>query len=760
MTMEHNIERLGAANSPAQPAPLADTTATERTLADLQQEVAWLRLLFEQAPIGFVVLNQEGQVIASNPAFRALLGYSASELSDLPLAALIHPKDRAATSKLLSGSAGEVSEQRYLHKSGQLIWTRQRLVPAAPAAEPGGLAAGLSIGIIEDVTSDQPDDDHDGQQAMLQAALDAAPIGFIVRDTDGQRLLANWRAANLLPAARTRAVGTSAPIDGAEDDAVEAAAALGLYDEEARATGQSVERTEEITHDGGARSYLASTFPIYNEAGYLLAFGSTYTDITPLQQTIGSLQESEERYRRLFDHEHAAVALIDAETGRILETNPAWQECYRYSNDEAVGLLLADLIAEPAFATDEHTPLDVRWHRTSDGETFPVEVSTSHFAWNGRAVTCITTRDIRDDLQMQAALTTANEQITSRVAALEHHQRQVNLLNGLSDFLQNCATLSEAYRVIAQFAATLFTDQSGALYILDPARDELERVAAWGDDPPTAMSFRVSACHALQQRRSYLSSSGGAAAEDCPHISGADPTAPTATPPQLDTICVPLLTLGEPRGSIYLRNLPATHGPDHEMTTWFLEMMAEHIALALSNLLLRGQLHQQSVRDPLTGLFNRRYLEETLAHDLRRAANLRQSVGVIMLDIDHFLDVTTHAGLGGGDATLQAVGAFLQSSIRSGDIACRYNGEIFAVVLPQASCDDTRRRAEQIRRGIEKLQASHNGQMVSAITSSLGVACFPDHGTSVAALIDSVHQALQQAKATGHNHVVVASTAA
>jgi diguanylate cyclase (GGDEF)-like protein/PAS domain S-box-containing protein len=177
---------------------------------------------------------------------------------------------------------------------------------------------------------------------------------------------------------------------------------------------------------------------------------------------------------------------------------------------------------------------------------------------------------------------------------------------------------------------------------------------------------------------------------------------------------------------------------------------------------LEHQLHQanmllqeQAIRDPLTGLHNRRYLDETLPRELQRAERQGQPVGIIMLDIDHFKRFNDTYGHDAGDTVLRAVGAFLQQHTRGADIACRYGGEEFTLVLPGASLADARQRAEELRTRVQTLVVQHGGQALEKVTASLGVAIFRTHGTTADALVSTADQALYQAKRNGRNRVEV-----
>jgi len=173
---------------------------------------------------------------------------------------------------------------------------------------------------------------------------------------------------------------------------------------------------------------------------------------------------------------------------------------------------------------------------------------------------------------------------------------------------------------------------------------------------------------------------------------------------------------------------------------------------------LRDSLRSQAIRDPLTGLFNRRYLDERLERELRRAAHDKRPVGLIMLDLDRLKACNDSFGHEAGDTLLRAVGSLLQEHTRSEDLACRYGGDEFALVLPKAPLDITRQRAEELRNEFKHLNVRYGNQVLGTFSLSLGISAFPDHGTSPKALLQEADKALYQAKAGGGNRVVVGQT--
>ncbi|MHB1317665.1 MAG: GGDEF domain-containing protein [Anaerolineae bacterium] len=168
-------------------------------------------------------------------------------------------------------------------------------------------------------------------------------------------------------------------------------------------------------------------------------------------------------------------------------------------------------------------------------------------------------------------------------------------------------------------------------------------------------------------------------------------------------------------------------------------------------------LRDQSVRDHLTGLFNRRYLDETLEREIRRAARMEHPLGVIMMDIDHFRLFNEAKGHAAGDTVLKALGELLRQQIRFSDIACRYGGEEFVLILPDASLAVTGERAEHLRVMARDLHLVHQGQNLGKVTLSLGVAVFPDHGTTGEDILRAADAALYRAKSEGRDRVVVAA---
>ena len=181
--------------------------------------------------------------------------------------------------------------------------------------------------------------------------------------------------------------------------------------------------------------------------------------------------------------------------------------------------------------------------------------------------------------------------------------------------------------------------------------------------------------------------------------------------------------------------------------------VSEAIKLSLANLRLRTRLHAQATRDPLTELFNRRYIEDTLPRELHRALRRGAPLCVAMLDLDHFKLCNDTFGHDAGDLVLRESSRVLRENLRQSDIACRYGGEEFLLVLPDASLEDTSRRLEHIRLLFERMEIVHRGQLLTTITFSAGVAVAPEHGSNPEDLLHAADDALYAAKQAGRNQV-------
>jgi diguanylate cyclase (GGDEF)-like protein len=350
-------------------------------------------------------------------------------------------------------------------------------------------------------------------------------------------------------------------------------------------------------------------------------------------------------------------------------------------------------------------------------------------------------------------LAAAFNTMADRLAA---ETRERTLLNEMGDLLQVCNTVKDASAVVARFGGQLFHATSGAVFVFHPSRDLVECTAAWGAGgiDCAGQAFAPGECWALQRGQEHVveDTANGIV---CRHLGEPLPAA---------YLCLPLVAQGDLLGILHLSDRVV--GPSvpsilvTQQSRRLAKALSEQVAFAIANLRLRETLRGQSIRDPLTGLFNRRYLEETLEREIRRAERARRPLGILMFDIDRFKQFNDTFGHDAGDAVLREVGALLRTRFRGEDIACRYGGEEFVVILPDASIGHMRARAEELREVVKHLHVSPRGQTLGSVTLSIGVSEFPDHGATADALLRAADAALYRAKQNGRDRIEAAGSEA
>jgi diguanylate cyclase (GGDEF)-like protein/PAS domain S-box-containing protein len=329
---------------------------------------------------------------------------------------------------------------------------------------------------------------------------------------------------------------------------------------------------------------------------------------------------------------------------------------------------------------------------------------------------------------------------------LEKRTQRATMLAKMGELLQSCLNRDEVMAAALGYAPKIFPAVPGALAMLDGSRSVAEVAGSWSNCRVAAPVFDPVSCWALRTGHPHLVLAGDSTAR-CEHAADVQNT----------YLCTPILAQGETLGIVHFQ--ATAEQPDLDASEiGFKTTFAGQIGLSIANIRLREALRAQSVRDGLTGLYNRRYLEELLAREVRRAARAAQSLGVIMLDLDHFKSFNDTYGHHAGDAVLRETGACLINSIRAEDFVCRFGGEEFVVILPTADLSATSARAERLRLKTKELTVLHQGKSMGMITISLGVAVFPEHGTSPKELMASADAALYEAKRNGRDQVVVAST--
>jgi diguanylate cyclase (GGDEF)-like protein len=349
-------------------------------------------------------------------------------------------------------------------------------------------------------------------------------------------------------------------------------------------------------------------------------------------------------------------------------------------------------------------------------------------------------------MERTAQLNASNEVLTKQTTELSRRNQEIMLFSKMNDFLQTSTTEAEAYSIISETVTKLFPEDSGAVFVLNSSRDMLEAAAVWGTMPPSNLIFPPGECWAHRLGQVHL---GSGHERWCPHVSDEGHL----------YVCLPLLAQGEMLGILHIIDGPLREGKGNEAymaeKCGLAKILADAIGLGIANLKLRESMRNLSIRDPLTGLFNRRYMEEATAQEQHRTRRNNAQMAIIMVDIDHFKKFNDNFGHDAGDAVLRVLADFLKKHVRGSDIACRYGGEEFILILSPSTVEGAQQRAEKIREGAGLLKISHANQDLGAITLSLGVAIYPDHGADTPAGIKAADIALYKAKRDGRNRVVM-----
>jgi diguanylate cyclase (GGDEF)-like protein/PAS domain S-box-containing protein len=349
--------------------------------------------------------------------------------------------------------------------------------------------------------------------------------------------------------------------------------------------------------------------------------------------------------------------------------------------------------------------------------------------------------DISERKQTEEQLQQANRKLAAWVDELERRTQEMTWLGEMGDMLRSCLTAEEIYGVIVRVAQRLFPSQAGALYIIGATGSAAESVAAWGDTSVIDRSFGPEECWALRRSRVHFVEDT-VTGVSCKHLH---------YPPPSGYLCIPLIAQTDAIGVLYLTYTNNEHPSEAKQSLAL--AMAEQIALALSNLRLHEAIRSQSIRDPLTGLFNRNFMEESLDLELHRAARFHRPLGILMLDLDDFENFTHAHGREAADSLLRDLGGMLHSQVRKEDLACRSGHNQFAVILPMGSLETTRQRAEFLREMIQKFDLRDHGRNGTRVTASIGVAAYPEHGLTMDELLRSADEALKKARESGGNCV-------
>lgn len=357
---------------------------------------------------------------------------------------------------------------------------------------------------------------------------------------------------------------------------------------------------------------------------------------------------------------------------------------------------------------------------------------------------------IEEQAATKKALAESNGELNRLLERARRSVDEMDIAGEMDELLQADLSWSEAYDVIANYGRRLFAGFQGALYLFDGKSTVLARAVGWGDAEPLTERYDMDECWSLRTARAHWARFDSPDLPPCEHVGA----------PGACSACVPLVAHGERLGTIVLLGCsgsdPCVEPGAFEHARSMLVSFAVRVALAISNMQLRETLREQALRDPLTGLYNRRIMEEGLAREAARAARESTPLVVGFVDIDHFKDFNDTHGHEAGDYVLKQVGGYLRDHTRAGDLVSRYGGEEFVTVWVGADLASAFARAEGLREGVKSLHLELKGEPLDGVTLSIGIALLGEHGDSAEALLSAADAALYEAKGDGRNRVVVA----
>ncbi len=355
-------------------------------------------------------------------------------------------------------------------------------------------------------------------------------------------------------------------------------------------------------------------------------------------------------------------------------------------------------------------------------------------------------KDISEQVKASVAERSQAESLNRLVKELKVQTDQMSLLSQMGTLLECCSSTNEAYVVARESVRKFFPEAvSGTLFTFRASRNVVETAVSWGDCRGANLFFTPQSCWALRRGRPHWCESGGEGIV-CPHL--------VERPPGTH-LCLPMVGQGETLGILHLEFLQCgAEPPDLSAARERLGIaVAGQIALSLASLQLRETLRDQSIRDPLTGLFNRRFMQESLDREMIRARRKKHSLSLLVLDIDHFKRFNDTFGHDAGDFVLQSVADLLRDFFRGDDVVCRCGGEEFAAILPESLALDAALRAEELRAKLKGLKVAYKEAHLGPVSVSIGVCAFPEHCSNADELLKMADQCLYQSKREGRDRV-------
>lgn len=514
-------------------------------------------------------------------------------------------------------------------------------------------------------------------------------------------------------------------------------------------------QSSRTTRDGRHIYLSLMMSPIRSDTGQAIGISTIVRDVTERHAAQELLAREKGFADAIIESMPGPLVVVDAQ-GRHVRWNQAARQVAGLSDDQMPNASVFDIVhpddrqlfAERLREAREqgHSSAEVRLVG-SGGRARQFLVGGRRLDLGGQTYLVGYALDISERTKREQELAKLHAQLVATVEELRQHERDIALIDSMSQILQACNSPDEAYPIVAMTGQQLFEQSSGALAVAVGAAQQMHTVASWGE-PQMTHDFALDDCWALRRGKPHEVAAAGRAPL-CKHLEQPAPAA---------RLCVPLAMHGRVLALLHLRL--GAEGCIDERIRHLSTSFADVIKLSLANLKLHEALRRQATHDPLTGLCNRQYLSEALPREVHRARRRAAPLSAVMLDIDHFKTLNDTYGHEAGDLVPRQVAQLLNTAVRASDLVCRYGGEEFLVILPDCDAPAAALRTQHLLDQIKRQQIAFRDVSLPTVTASAGIAQFPVHATTMQELIRAADQALYAAKNAGRDCVRTVQTQA
>lgn len=515
-----------------------------------------------------------------------------------------------------------------------------------------------------------------------------------------------------------------------------------------------------------SNSYLRNTF-LLNIALvilFILIFNQQYSKAVLINRR---RRVAENQLKGIIQGTNDAIAAIDTQFNLIIFNKTFEQE---YVNRYGKPVNIGDNIKEYLYNLSDDANLIISyWEKALQGQEFKVihevtirsHISSYEITFNpiydknqvlmGAAKI---SRNITEQLKMEQKMQKTNDNLAQSINAIQAQNSSIFSLNLLGSTLQSCLTIEETFDPIATYGPKVLFNTAGVLYMAHPSRNYLDLAICWNNPKVQENIIAPEHCWALRRGQPHMFYNEKSSVP-CDHIKN------TTNPPP--AICLPLQAQNDIVGLIYIEFNLKKEVTEEEFNTivkgqeLLIHSFAEAIALSLANIKLRDTLHRRSIRDPLTGMYNRSYLDESFNREIQRTKRTNNNMAVVMMDVDYFKKINDSFGHDAGDSVLVKISNIILNFLRQSDIACRYGGEEILLLLFEInSPKEVERHINELRTIISQTEFLHQGKSLGTVTASFGIACLSDFSEPFD-LISEADQALYVSKKNGRNRVTMAA---